>query len=96
MPLTREAYQKKMENQLKAWSERITSLEAKAEKAGADLKKDLLTELKSFKELDASGKEHLKNLEAVAADSWDQVKVEVNDKWNRVAGAADAIWARVK
>lgn len=91
---TREAYQKRTEAQLKEWSIRLTALENKAAKAGADLKKDLLAQVEEFKKIDVAGKEHLKTIESAATNTWDEVKADLTNKWNHLSGSADAIWAR--
>lgn len=93
---TREGYRAKVEVQLDQWSTRLEALQASAERAGADVKKELLAELAELKTLEIAGREHLATLEAAAASTWDEVKADLTDKWNRVSGAVDAIWARVQ
>lgn len=96
METTRAEYQAKMEEQLKQWGVRLEALQAKAESAGADLKKELLGERSELEKLQDEGKEHLATAKAAAAEAWDGAKVDLTDKWNHVSGAIDAIWARVK
>jgi hypothetical protein len=95
METTREGYQEKMEAQLKQWSTRLEVLQAKAEKAGADTKKELLAALAEFKQLEVAARQHLATVETAAATTWGDVKTDLTDKWNHVSGAVDAIWARV-
>ena len=95
METTKEGYQQKMEAQLKEWSTRLETLQAKVGKAGAESKKQLVAELEELKKLEAVGKQHLDSVMKVAASTWGEMKAELSDKWNHVSGAADAIWARV-
>ena len=96
METTREQYLKKMDRQLTEWSHWLEQLEQRAEKAGADIKKDLQGEISELAKLHAAGKEQLLALESAAATTWDEVKVGCADKWNFVAGSIDAIRARIK
>ena len=94
METTREGYQKKMEGQLKRWGTQLEGLQAKAEKVGADTKKELLAEIAELKKLEVAGRQHLATVETAAANTWDAVKTDLTDTWNHVSGALDAIWAR--
>ena len=95
METTREGYQKEMEGQLKRWGTQLEGLQAKAEKAGADTKNELLAEIAEFKKLQVAGRQHLATVETAAANTWDAVKTDLTDKWNHVSGALDALWARL-
>jgi hypothetical protein len=95
MENTKETFKAKMETQLKEWSARLDTLQAKAEKAGADTKKELLAELAELEKLQAAGQKHLATVATAAADAWGALKTDVAAQWDHVAGAADALWSRV-
>jgi hypothetical protein len=88
----RDDYKAKMEAQLKEWTARLGVLQAKAEKASAETKIKLMADLEELKKVEVSGREHVASL---AEKTWDEVKTEATEQWNKVAGAFDAIWARV-
>jgi hypothetical protein len=89
---SRDDHKAKMEAQLKEWTARLGVLQAKAEKASAETKIKLQAEIEELKKLELSGREHIASL---ASKTWDEVKTEATEQWNKVAGAFDAIWARV-
>ncbi len=92
METTREAYRAKMEAQLKQWDAQLATLQARAEKAGADAKVKLVAEVEEMKKLRDKARQHVAT---VANKTWDEVKSEVTEQWSKVSGALDALWARV-
>lgn len=95
MKTNRRDHQTKMKSQLNLWTARLEILRRKAEKAGAETKKDLLGKLADLQKLEASAREHLTTLEKTASTTWDKVRGEVSEKWHQVGGAVDSIWASV-
>jgi hypothetical protein len=99
METTKEDYRLKMEAQLNEWGARLDVVKAKLDKASLETKGEIKTELHEqvdkLKALQASGREQLKKVEAVAATTWDEAKTEMIDTWNQVSGAAEAIWKKI-
>lgn len=91
----RRDHQNKMKSQLALWTARLEILRRKAEKAGAETKKEMAAKLADLQKLETSAREHLTTLEKTASTTWDKVKVEVSDKWHHLGGAVDSIWASV-
>ncbi len=96
METSREDYQSKMEAQLKIWGAKLEVLQAEAEKAALNTKKELLDELSELKKIQTAGSQHLETIKVAADDTWDTLKTDLTDKWNQVSGAADAILSRIK
>lgn len=96
MQLTRMEYQVRMEEQLRQWSLRRDAIREMAEKAGADIKRNVWLEFSEMEKLLVSGKKHLQGLESMAVEAWEAGKVELVEKWNQVGGSVDAVWVRVR
>jgi hypothetical protein len=96
MELTRKGYEKKVEGHLKQWAGRLNTLQARAEMAGEQTKKELLSDLSAFRKLEVEGQAHLGVVQKEASAAWEEVRADLADKWNHLSGAADAIWARLK
>jgi hypothetical protein len=95
METTKEAYKMKMEAQLKIWSARVAEITAKAEKASAEAKVQLLKQADDFKAFEVSAKKQLSEMETAAAEGWQKVKDGFEQKWNQLSGSVEAMWAKV-
>ncbi len=92
---TKEAYKEKMEAQLKQWSVRLEALRAKADKAAASLKVDLLAKAEELKHLEVSAKKQIIEVELAVSDSWQQVKGDIEQTWDQLSGSVEAIWEKL-
>ncbi|HEX9883036.1 MAG TPA: hypothetical protein VGA79_03635 [Desulfobaccales bacterium] len=88
----KEAYQEKLEAQLKEWSAKLNELKAKADKATADAK------IKMYREID-----NLKAKKDVAQQKLDEIKAAGAEKWESLKAASEKTmedlkskWASVK
>jgi len=88
----KEAYQEKLEAQLKEWSAKLHELKAKADKATADAK------IKMYQEID-----DLKAKKEVAQQKLDEIKAAGAEKWESLKAASEKTmedlkskWASVK
>jgi uncharacterized coiled-coil DUF342 family protein len=77
----KQAYQEKMQAQLKDWATKIDALIAKAEQAGAEKKNEYQEQIQKLKEKkkDAEGK--LQELKASGEETW----VEIKDALEKIA-----------
>jgi len=95
MDTTREAYQQKMEAQLKEWGARIDVLKAKAEKAGADVKLALHKELDELHDLQASAKVQVEKIKVATAETFHDVKAEAEVAWKKITAGVENLWKKV-
>ena len=89
----KEAYQEKLEAQLKEWSAKITELKAKADLASADAKIKLYRELDDLKARKAAAQEKLNEIKAAGAEKWESLKAaadkgleDLKHRWESVKG----------
>lgn len=86
----KQAYQEKMEAQLKEWGAKIDELKAKAEKAEADAKLEYHKRIDGLQakrnaveaklaEVKASGEEAWENLKDGAERAWNELRSAVNE-----------------
>jgi hypothetical protein len=85
-----------MEGQLQQWEARLQTIQSISERAGAAAKKELLSELDQLENLYSLGKQQLKSLENIAAETWNNGMNDVVLSWNKVSGAFEATWVRVQ
>ncbi len=95
METTKEAYKAKMEAQLKIWSARLDGFKAKADKASAEAKVELLKQADELKAFEVSAKKHLAEVETSAAESWQKVKDGFEQTWNQLSGSVEAMWSKI-
>ena len=76
-----EAYKEKMMAQLKEWGAQINLLEARVEKAGADLKVKHAEEVRDLRAKQQAASEKMKELEKAGDEAWDQVKETADKLW---------------
>lgn len=85
------AYQQKMEAQLKEWSAQINLLEAKVENAGADIKVMRAKQLGELRTKQRAASDKMKELENASGEAWEQVKKTADKVWDDLkTGLADA------
>lgn len=86
-----DAYKEKMAAQLKEWSAQINLMEAKVEKAGADLKVRHAEEIVNLRAKQRTASEKMKELEKATGEAWDQAKETADKIWEDLkAGVASA------
>jgi hypothetical protein len=81
---TRQAYQDKIEAQLKEWQIGIEKLKVKAEKATADTKIDYQKTLDQLAAQQAVAQEKLDELKASSADNWETLKSEMDQAMDKL------------
>jgi predicted nuclease with TOPRIM domain len=87
----KEAYQEKIEAQLKEWSAKITELKAKADKTSADAKIKLYQELDDLKARKEAAQQKLNEIKAASAEKWESLKTasdkaveDLKHKWESI------------
>ncbi len=87
-----EAYQEKIEAQLKVWSAKIKELQAKAQVAKADTKIELQKHIQALKAKQEAVQNKLKELQTAGADAWEKAKPELEKAVEHLHSA----WENVK
>ncbi len=88
----KEAYQEKLEAQLKEWSAKIQQLQAKAEIAKADAKIELQKRLQTLQAYQGAAQQKLKELKDAGADVWEKAKPALEKAMDNLKSA----WQSVK
>jgi chromosome segregation ATPase len=86
-----EAYQEKIEGQLKQWSARIKELQAKAEEAKADTKIELQKHIQTLQAKKEVAQHKLKELQAAGADAWEKAKPDLEKALEHLQSAWDNV-----
>jgi predicted nuclease with TOPRIM domain len=87
----KEAYQEKLEAQLKEWSAKAKELQAKAETAKAEVKVELQKHLEGLRAKQEAAQEKLKEIKETGAHAWEKAKPgvekamsDLNSAWDRI------------
>ena len=87
----KEAYQEKIEAQIKEWSAKLAEMKARADKAGADAKVHLHQQIDLMKARKEAAEEKLDEIKSAGAESWETLKGgmektldEVKKTWEEV------------
>lgn len=93
---TKEAYQKKLEAQLKEWDANLDVLSAKAQKTKADARISYENELESLRSKRATAHKKLEELGKRGEDAWEDMKDGVEKIWDDMGKAMEKLTARFK
>jgi len=91
-----DAYKEKMAAQLKEWSAQINLLEAKVEKAGADMKVRRAKEIVNLRAKQNAAAEKMKELEKATGEAWDQTKETADKIWEDLKTGIAAAHSKFK
>jgi len=89
-------FQKEMEQRLRCWVFRHGTLATMLNKAQADEKAGLFSELSKLKTLEAEGRRCLSAVETAGPAAWTRLQGDFVERWERVNRAAEAVWSRAK
>jgi hypothetical protein len=92
----KEAYQEKIEAQLKEWSAKISELKAKADKATADAKVKMYQEIDDLKAKREAAQQKLDDLKAAGAEKWENLKAASDKALEDLKGKWESIKAKFK
>lgn len=93
---TKEAYQKKLEAQLKEWDAKLDQLNAKAQKATADARIHYENELENLKSKRAAAHKTLEELGKRGETAWEDMKDGAEKIWDEMGKAIEKVAARFK
>jgi len=77
----KEAYQDKMEAQLKEWQTKIDLLKAKADKAQADQKVKYYEKVETLRMKQMAANEKLKEIRKASEGAWEDLKAGMEMAW---------------
>lgn len=95
METSHELYAHKMEAQLREWGARLDQLKAKADKASIEAKIEMRKHVDEMATMTETAKKHLADFKASSADSWKDVKQDVENGWAHLTANLEAFWTKV-
>jgi hypothetical protein len=90
----KDLYIEKLNAQLKEWSASIDVLQAKADKASADLKIGYAQQLDDLKAKRDTARGRLDDLKAAGDDAWERMTMAIEESWGDIKAAFDKAKAR--
>jgi hypothetical protein len=87
----KEAYQEKLEAQLKEWSAKFMEFQAKAEMAKADAKIELLKHARTLQAKQEAAQQKLQELKEAGADAWERAKPDLEKAIDNLKSAWESI-----
>jgi seryl-tRNA synthetase len=70
----KEAYQEKIEAQIKEWTAKLQEYKAKADKASADVKIQMYQQIDHLRAQKEAAQQKLNEIKAASGDSWEALK----------------------
>ena len=92
----KEAFQEKLETQLREWDKKLDGLKGKAKKAKADLRHDLEAQLEALRAQRAAAHDKLQELRQRSENAWEDLKEGAEKTWDEMQKAIDSIVARFR
>jgi hypothetical protein len=90
----KDAYQEKIEAQIKEWSAKLAEMKAKADKAGGDAKIHLYQQIDAMKARKEAAEEKLGELKQASAESWETLKEGMEKTLDEVKKTWEAMKAK--
>ena len=92
----RKAYEEKFDAQLKEWSAEIALLNAKADKAKAEVKIEYYKTIETLQGKQDAAKMKLQELRTAGDDAWEDLKTGAEKVWTEVKTAFQSASSRFK
>lgn len=92
----KQAFQQKIEAQLKDWDAKLDELKAKARETKTELRADYEKQLQMLSEKRATAQAKLQELRLRTEDAWEDLKGGTERAWDEMRKALDQIAARFK
>jgi len=92
----REAYQKKMESQLKEWNAKIDGLRARAERASADIQIEYYEQIDTLRTKQEAAQSKLQELKRAGGNAWQDLKAGVETAWKELRNTMDNAVSKFK
>ena len=93
---TKENYQQKLQAELDKWESQIDILKANAEKADADMKLQLESQLADLESKQNEAKQRLLELQNASDDAWEDMKTGLQSAWKSLGDAVENASSRFK
>jgi ElaB/YqjD/DUF883 family membrane-anchored ribosome-binding protein len=93
---TKEAYQQKLQAQLKEWDAKLDQLIAKGQKATADARINYENDLESLKSKRAQAHQMLEEMGKRSETAWEDLKDGVEKAWDEMRKTMEKVSARFK
>ncbi len=90
----RKEYEEKFEAQLKEWSAQIALLNAKADKAKAEVKVEYYKIIENLQGKQDTARTKLQELKTAGDDAWDDLKTGAENVWTDVKNAFNSAISR--
>ena len=81
----KEAYEKKLEAQLKEWKTDIDKMKAKAEKADAEARLEYYKQIEDLRSKQEAVQKKLTELKAAGESAWEDLKSGIDLAWTSLA-----------
>ena len=89
---TKEAYQEKIETQIKEWSAKLKEYKAKADKASADVKVQMYQRIDRMRAQREAAQDKLNEIKAANTQSWEALKAGTE----KIMGTLKQTWEEMK
>jgi hypothetical protein len=89
---TKEAYQEKIEAQIKEWSAKLQEYKAKADKASADVKIKMYEQIDNLRTQKEAAQQKLSEIKGASADKWEVLKAGSE----RIMAEMKKVWEEMK
>ena len=83
------AYRQKIEVSMEEWNAEVDKLEARADRAGADMQLQYYEELKKLRALQEEARSKLEELEEAGDDAWEGLKNDVDNAISAIQRAVN-------
>lgn len=94
--MSKQAYQEKLEAQLREWDARLDLVKAKAAELGADAKIEFETQLAALQQRQHEARAKLADLRERSEEAWEDVKEGTERAWSELAKATESFVSRFK
>ncbi|HKJ52400.1 MAG TPA: coiled coil domain-containing protein [Gammaproteobacteria bacterium] len=88
------AYRQKIEASMEEWDAEIDKIEARADRAGADMQLQYFEELKKLRALQEVARGKLEELEEAGDDAWEELRNDVDNATNAIERAVNVAVTR--
>lgn len=92
----KEAYEQKLQAQLKEWGAEIDRLKAKADDAEADAQLEYYKEIEKLRSMQEAANRKLAELKEASDDAWEDLKADVDSAWDSMSSVLKSASSRFK
>lgn len=92
----KEAYQEKMEAQLREWEADIARLRAKADQTKAEAKIEYYQQIEVLRTKKEAAHQKLQELRETSEDAWEELKAGIENAWDDLRHAVTNALAKFK